>query len=441
MADEKTIMRRVTLRIVPLLVICYVAAYLDRVNVSFAALQMNHDLGLGAAAYGFGAGLFFLSYFACEVPSNLLMARFGARRWIARIMITWGVVAAATAFVQGQTSFYTARLLLGVAEAGFQPGVLFFITLWFPTAYRGRIVGYFMASVPLCGVIGSPISGLLLGVHGLGLAGWQWLFILEALPSLLLAGLVYFVLTDRPEQAAWLSPQEKRWLVGQLAAEEKRVVHGKLTSVAQALLSPVVLGMAVVFFTNVALNNANAFFLPLIIKGFGLSNAQTGFVTAIPNFCGVVAIIWWGRHSDRHRERVRHSAGALVLGGLGLAAASFVSQPVISVIFLSIGVAGTLAFTAPFLALAGSIMSGAAAAGGIATITSIGILGGFFAPSIMGLMKSLTGSFQGGQIVIGLMAFAGAALLLLIARWRRELMQPGEEAYSSLPSGRVAESS
>jgi MFS family permease len=414
------------MRIVPLFVVCYFVAYLDRVNVSFAALQMNHDIGLGAAAYGFGAGLFFLTYFLFEVPSNLLLNRYGARRWIARIMLTWGLVAGATAFVQGPASFYTARLLLGAAEAGFQPGIIFFITLWFPADYRARIVGYFMAAVPICGTIGSPISGLLLGVHGLGLAGWQWLYILEALPSILLAVVVLFYLTDRPEQATWLPPAEKLWLTGRLAADENRVVRGKLASVGQALTSPIVLCLALVYFADVAMNNANAFFLPLIVKSLGLSNAATGFVVAIPNLCGVLAVVWWGRRSDRKRERVWHAAGALMLGGLGLLVAAYTGQAVISVAALSLAVGGTLAFTAPFWALSGSIMSGAAAAGGLAAISSIGLIGGFVAPSIMGAMKQLTGSFGSGQVVIAAMAVCGALLLLLIARLRSDLLAPDD---------------
>jgi MFS family permease len=312
--------------------------------------------------------------------------------------------------------------------------VIFFITLWFPAEYRARIVGYFMAAVPICGTIGSPISGLLLGIHGFGLAGWQWLYILEALPSLVLAVVVLFYLTDRPAQATWLPPAEKDWLTARLAADENRMLRGKLASVGQALTSPIVLCLAVVYFTDVAMNNANAFFLPLIVKSLGLSNAATGFVVAIPNLCGVLAVVWWGRRSDRRRERVWHAAGALMLGGFGLLLAATTGQSMISVAALSLAVAGTLAFTAPFWALSGSIMSGAAAAGGLAAISSIGLIGGFVAPSIMGAMKEFFGSYGAGQIVIAGLAMAGALLLLLIARWRSDLLAP-DDAAARHPAG------
>jgi MFS family permease len=435
---EHRVMRRVTLRIVPLLMICYVAAYLDRVNVSFAALQMNKDLGLSTAAYGFGAGLFFIAYCACEVPSNLILHRVGARRWIARIMLTWGLCAGATAFVQGQASFYSARLLLGAAEAGFQPGVLFFITLWFPSSYRARIVGYFMAAVPICGTLGSPISGLLLSVHGLGLAGWQWLYLIEAAPSILLAFVVLNWLADRPEQSAWLAPEERAWLAQRIHAEQKPHRKGSLSSVAQALTSPLVFGLAAVYFTDVALNNANAFFLPQIIKAFGLSNTQTGFVAAIPNFVGLIALVWWGRRADRARELVGHAAAGLLLGGGALIVAAFCGQPLLSVIALSLAVAGTYAFTAPFWALASTFLSGAAAAGGIAAMSAVGILGGFTAPWVMGVMKDLTGSFASGQIVIGAMGVAGALLLLAIGRWRGDAFGRREREREALPAGKAA---
>src|SRR6266850_5623101 len=244
--EERTI-AKVSARLVPFLVVCYLAAYLDRVNVSFAALTMNADLGLSAAAYGFGAGIFFLAYFFFEVPSNLLMARFGARRWIARIMFSWGLVSGATAFVGGATSFYVIRVLLGIAESGFFPGIIFFLTLWFPAVYRARIVGYFMAAIPLSTVIGAPLSGLLLGLDGfVGMKGWQWLFILEAAPALILSVVVYFYLTDRPADAGWLQPEERAWLVTRLEQERKQREIVRRYSVIQALLDPKVLALSVV---------------------------------------------------------------------------------------------------------------------------------------------------------------------------------------------------
>jgi sugar phosphate permease len=425
---ELTTMRKVTLRIMPILIICYVAAYLDRVNVGFAALQMNRAIGLTATAFGFGAGLFFLTYFIFEVPANLAMHRFGARRWIARIMISWGLVAGATAFVQGPTSFYTVRLLLGVAEAGFQPGVLLFITLWFPPAYRARMVAYFMAAVPICGTIGSPLSGMLLSVQGFGLAGWQWLYLIEAAPSIMLGLFVLFWLTDRPEQAKWLALEQRAWLARRLETDQNVIETKRFSTLAQVFTSPVMFCVAVVYLTDVAMNNANSFFLPQIVKAFGLSNTATGFVTAIPNFVGLIAIIWWGRHSDRRQERVWHASGALMLGGAGLIVAAMAHNPILSVIALSVAVAGTYAFTAPFWASASTRLSGIAAAGGIAAIGAIGNLGGLTAPWIMGAMKDLTGTFAAGQIIIASMAFAGAILFALVSAGRVKVSQDSAQS-------------
>jgi len=437
MDQELTTMRKVTLRIMPILIICYVAAYLDRVNVGFAALQMNKAIGLTASAFGFGAGLFFLTYFIFEVPANLAMHRFGARRWIARIMISWGLVAGATAFVQGPTSFYTVRLLLGVAEAGFQPGVLLFITLWFPPAYRARMVAYFMAAVPICGTIGSPLSGMLLSVQGFGLAGWQWLYLIEAVPSILLGLFVLFWLTDRPEQAKWLAPEQRAWLTQRLAADQNVVETKRFSTLGQVFTSPVMFCIALVYLTDVAMNNANSFFLPQIVKAFGLGNTATGFVTAIPNFVGLLAIIWWGRHSDKRQERVWHASGALMLGCAGLIVAAMVHEPVMSVIALSVAVAGTYAFTAPFWASASTRLSGIAAAGGIAAIGAIGNLGGLTAPTIMGVMKDLTGTFAAGQIIIASLAFAGAILFVLVSRGRAKAGVTVQKETANVPARSV----
>ena len=303
---ETTTIRKVTLRLVPFLILCYFVAYLDRVNVSFAALQMNKDLGLTASTYAFGAGIFFIAYFFFEVPSNLFLERFGARKWIARIMFTWGLLSGAMAFITGENSFYFVRVLLGVAEAGFFPGIIFFITLWFPAAYRARIIGFFMAAIPLSSVIGAPVSGALLGFDGmLGFKGWQWLFLLEAAPALILAVVVYFYLTDSPAKAAWLSLEERQWLTTRLADERRQREDVASHSVLQALLHPKVLALSLVYFGAVACNYGLGFFLPQIVKAFGLTNLQTGFVAAIPFLVGTVGIVYWGRRSDRKQERKR----------------------------------------------------------------------------------------------------------------------------------------
>ena len=267
--EHRTI-AKVTARLVPFLIVCFFVAYLDRVNVSFAALTMNKDLGLSASAFGFGAGIFFLAYFLFEVPSNLFLERFGARKWIARIMFTWGLVSGGMAFIGGETSFYVLRVLLGIAEAGFFPGIIFFLTLWFPAVYRARIVGYFMAAIPLSTVIGAPVSGLLLGLDGfMGMKGWQWLFILEAAPALILSVIVFFYLTDRPADATWLEPDERAWLVARLEQERSQRETVRRYSVTQALLNPKVLALSLVYFGAVATNYGLSFFLPQIVKAFG----------------------------------------------------------------------------------------------------------------------------------------------------------------------------
>jgi len=412
-ALEQSTIARISARLVPFLVVCYFVAYLDRVNVSFAALTMNRDLGLSASQYGFGAGIFFLAYFIFEVPSNLLLERFGARKWIARIMFTWGVISGAMAFVGGPTSFYILRVLLGVAESGFFPGIIFYLTLWFPAVYRARIIGYFMAAIPLSTVLGAPVSGLLLGLDGiLGLKGWQWLFIIEAAPSLVLSVVVFFYLTDRPADAAWLPPKEREWLVRRLESEHAhRTTHHNL-SLGQALLNPKVLALSVVYFGAVATNYGLSFFLPQIVKAFGLTNLQTGLVSALPYVVGTVSIVWWGHRSDRHRERRFHASFALAVAATGIALSTMFENPVLKMLALSIAGFGIFGNLPVFWTLPTAFLSGAAAAGGIALINSIGNLAGFAGPYAMGAIKDWTGSYTGG--LLGLSAMGVLAMILVL---------------------------
>ncbi|MGF6981967.1 sugar phosphate permease [Paraburkholderia atlantica] len=310
---EARTLHRVTMRLIPFLMLCYFIAYLDRVNVGFAALQMNKALDLSASAFGFGAGVFFLAYFFFEVPSNLLLERFGARRWIARIMFSWGILAGAMAFIPDIARFtglspahvfYGLRILLGIAEAGFFPGIIFLLTLWFPAAYRGRVVGYFMAAIPLSTVIGGPISGALLSLDGIGgLGGWQWLYLIEAAPAVLLSFAVLFYLTDKPADATWLSTEERDWLIARQKQEREHREAVRHFSVKEALINPRVLAIALIYFGANATNYGLSFFLPQIVKAFGLTNLQTGFVTSLPYVIGLIGMIVWGRHSDRHLER------------------------------------------------------------------------------------------------------------------------------------------
>jgi MFS family permease len=426
---ERQTIAAITLRIIPLLMVCYFFAYLDRVNLSFASLQMNQALSLSASSYGFGAGLFFLSYCICEVPSNLLLYRIGATRWIARIMFTLGLCAAGMALVQGKASFYLVRLLLGAAEAGFYPGILFFLTLWFPSAYRGRVLAIFIAAIPISGIIGAPLSGLLLSLNGVAaLHGWQWLYLIEAVPALLLAPLVVWRLQDSPEEAHWLSAPQRSWLMNQLRAERSDVEHARKYTVLEGLTNPRVLMLAAAYFTNVCLLNSITFFLPLIVKGFGLSNLQTGFIVALPSLLALVALIWWGRRSDRRNERYGHAAVANFCGGASLLASVMLTDPTARIAAIAVSFACTLAFTAPFWSIPGTFLSGAAAAGGIGAISAIGVIGGFLSPWFMGLMKDATGDFRSGLGAIAILAMSIAVVLFFVGRSnsRRTLAEFGK---------------
>ncbi|CDY77341.1 Nitrate/nitrite transporter [Caballeronia glathei] len=435
MEIETRTMTRVMVRLVPFLILCYFVAYLDRVNVGFAALQMNQALGFSASAYGFGAGIFFIAYFFFEVPSNLLLERFGARRWIARIMFTWGILAGAMAYIPhisqytGMSAahvFYGLRILLGIAEAGFFPGIIFLLTLWFPAAYRGRVVGYFMAAIPLSTVIGGPISGALLSMDGMaGMAGWQWLYLIEALPALLLAFVVYFYLTDKPADAHWLAPEERKWLVARQAHEREHREAVHTFSVKEALFNRRVLAIALIYFGANATNYGLSFFLPQIVKAFGLTNVQTGFVTSLPYIVGVISMVVWGRHSDRKLERRWHVAIALLVAAGGIAAAAALDQPVLKMIALSIAGFGIFGCLPVIWTLPASFLSGAAAAGGIAAINSLGNLAGFFGPYAMGWIKDSTGGFGAGLLCLAGAGLVGVAAVLLLHH------DPALEASSS----------
>jgi MFS transporter, ACS family, tartrate transporter len=421
---ETSTLAKVTKRLVPFLIICYFVAYLDRVNVGFAALTMNQDLGLSQTAFGFGAGIFFIAYFIFEVPSNLLLERFGARKWIARIMLSWGILSGLMAFIPdiaratglgNENSFYLIRVLLGAAEAGFFPGIIFYLTLWFPSEYRARIVGYFMAAIPLSTVIGAPISGLLLNLHGgLGLAGWQWLFIIEAVPAIILAGVVFFYLTDRPADAAWLAADERKWLAERLTLEQKQREAVHEYTVAQALVNPRVIGLSLVYFGAVATNYGLGFFLPQIVKAFGLTTFMTTVVAAAPYAVGLVAMVWWGRRSDRVAERRFHTAFPLFVAAAGIAVSTALDDPTLKMLSFCVAGFGIFACLPVFWTLPTAFLSGAAAAAGIAVINSIGNLAGFAGPFAMGWIKDHTGSYAGGLLLLsGLGIIAMGTVLTL----------------------------
>lgn len=411
---EAVVTSKATRRLVPLLVLCFLAAFLDRVNVSFAALTMNAAIGLSTSAYAIGAGVFFLTYFVFEIPSNLLLERFGARVWMARIMFTWGLLSAANAFVAGPRSFYIVRALLGAAEAGFFPGIIFYLTLWFPEVYRARIYGHFMIALPLATVVGAPISGALLGLDGAaGLAGWRWLFLAESVPSLVLSAAVLVFLTDRPESAAWLDEPERRWLASRLGAERRAREARRPLTVARALTDRGVLLLSGVYFGLVAANYGVTFFVPQIVQSFGFSNLQTGFVSAIPYAVGAIAMLTWPRRSDRVNERRMHTVVPLVVTAGGLAAASIAVSAPWTIAALAITTAGIYAAFPVFWALPTAFLSGPAAAGGIALINSIGNLSGFVGPYAMGWFKETSGSYTGGLLVLSMCAAAAALLVFL----------------------------
>lgn len=426
---ERRTIAKISKRLVPFLIICYFAAYLDRVNVSFAALTMNEDLGLSATAYGFGAGIFFFSYFVFEVPSNLALERFGARKWIARIMFSWGLVSGAMVFVRGETSFYIVRVLLGAAEAGFFPGIIFYLTLWFPGVYRARIIGWFMVAIPLSTVFGAPVSGALLQLHGFaGLRGWQWLFVLEAVPALILAVVTWFYLTDRPADAKWLQSDEREWLSRRLAEEQRQREAAHDISVWQALIDPKVLALALVYFGAVAANYGTAYFLPQIVKAFGLSDLQTGFVSAIPYIIGSIGMVWYGYRSDRRMERKGHTAVALALAAIGIGVSSLFPDPAMKMLCLSVGAFGVFAVLPVFWTLPTAFLSGASAAAGIAVINSVGNLAGFFGPFVMGALKDATGNYAAGLWVIAACAVVAMLVVLVLRHDTRLEEAPGAAA-------------
>jgi D-galactonate transporter len=409
-ALEINTLAKVTKRLVPFLIVCYFVAYLDRVNVGFAALTMNQDLGLSQTAFGFGAGIFFIAYFLFEVPSNLLLERFGARKWIARIMLSWGLLSGLMAFIPNiaratgvgnENAFYLIRVLLGAAEAGFFPGIIFYLTLWFPAEYRARIVGYFMAAIPLSTVIGAPISGLLLTMHGAGgLAGWQWLFIIEAVPAVILSGFVFFYLTDKPADATWLAADERNWLNDRLTLERKQREAVKEFTVGQALVNPHVIALSLVYFGAVATNYGLGFFLPQIVKAFGLTTFMTTVVSAVPYAVGTIAMVWWGLRSDRVGERRWHTGIPLFIAAAGIAASTVLDDPTLKMIAFCVAGFGIFACLPVFWTLPTAFLSGAAAAAGIAVINSIGNLAGFAGPFAMGWIKDHTGSYTGGLLLL-----------------------------------------
>jgi len=415
---EAVTMRRVSWRLMPFLLLAYLICYIDRVNVGFAALQMNKAVGIDPKTYGLGAGIFFVGYFLFEVPSNLALQRFGARTWIARIMISWGLVSAAFALIGGPVSFLALRFLLGVAEAGFFPGVILYITYWFPAHYRAVIVGVFMVAIPVAGLIGSPVSGAILYLDGaLGLGGWQWIFILEAAPAVLLGIAAFIWLTDRPVNASWLTHEQQQWLVAKIEAERRRVPRVQHESVWRVISNKYVLIMALVYSGAAGASSALALWMPQLVKSFGLTNWQTGLVNAIPFGIAAVWMILWGRSSDRTGERVWHNAlplGWMVLAILATFAA--INSLWAMIPLLTRIAAGTYASKGPFWALSSEWLGAGSAAAGLAQINALGNLSGFVFNYLIGWIHAETGSFPLALTPIALVATIGTISVLVIGR-------------------------
>lgn len=401
-------------RLVPLITLLYFVNIMDRVNVSFASLTMNHDLGFSPAVYGFGSGVFFLGYALFQVPANAILERVGARRWIFLILLLWGLFSALNAFVQGPASFYAVRVGLGLVEAGFYPGMILYLTYWFTRPYRGRLVAIFMAALPAANIVGGPLSSLILGMNGdLGLAGWQWLFLIEGAPAVLLAFAVLAFLPDGPRKALWLTPDEKAVIARDLSAED----NSQHRDFWAALMDVKVLGLAIVYFGYSMGLYGVGLWLPQIVKSMGVSNLANGFVVALPYIAATVAMIWWGRHSDRTGERIWHVAWPASLMVASLLVASVAHDNLVIFLALALVQVGALSLQGPFWVLPSTFLGGAAAASGIALINSIGTGGGgFVGPYVLGVMREMTGGFGAGMAALAVGPLLTVTIVLLLGR-------------------------
>ncbi len=411
---------RIRWRLLPFLGLLYIASFLDRVNISFAKLTMDRTIGMSDATYGFAAGVFFVGYFLFEVPSNLILAKVGARRWIARILITWGLVSAATAFVSGPKEFVAMRFVLGLAEAGFFPGILLYLTYWFPAAERAKVIGLFMVAVPLASVIGSPISGALLGLgaaHGLGgapgLQGWQWLFLLEGLPAVALGLLCFALLPDTPRDAKWLAPEQREWLLSTLARERTVVARWGRASWRAAFAQPAVWLLSLIYFSVVLGLYGLGFWLPTLISRFGVAVTHIGWIAALPALCGTLFMVGWARRSDRRRERIGHLILPALLGFLGFVGAGHAHSLAAQIVCLSVASMGIYGALPIFWTLPSAVLSGAALAAGIALINSLGNLGGYLGPQVVS-RSTRSGDFGPALIFLGLMMLLAATLAAVV---------------------------
>ena len=418
---QDRVMRKVALRLIPFLALAYFLNYLDRTNIGFAKLTMSEDLGLTDTMYGLASGLFFIGYVFFEVPSNLALNRFGARRWIARIMVSWGRVAALMAFVPSATWLYIARSALGIAEAGFFPGVILYLTWWFPRAMRVRLTGIFMLALPISQALGAPLSGAIVQYADgfLGLAGWQVLFLVQGIPTVLLGIVAWFYLTDRPRQAQWLTTPEREWLDTTMTAEQAGTPEGH-GSARQSLRDPKVWALGVIYFGLGYGLFALSFFLPTIVAGFAetfdtsFSVFETGLIVAVPFTAGAIAMFFWSRHSDRKNERVWHVFFPMLLAAVSIPVALYMHSPMAAMVVISITAIGIFAAFPVFWYLPSSFLTGAGAAAGIALVNTVGATAGLAAPYMTGWLLDLTGNSRAGLWVVGAVMLAAALVLLAL---------------------------
>ena len=430
---EARVSRKLMLRIIPFVMLLYFVSFLDRVNVGFAAMTMNKAIGLSPTAFGLGGGLFFIGYFLFEVPSNLILHRVGARLWIARVMVTWGIVSAASAFVVGPNSFYALRFVLGVAEAGFFPGIILYLSLWFPARQRAVAAAWFMAAAPISTAIGSPISGAIMKLPPVaGLADWQMLYLLEAVPAIILGLVVLKVMTDSPSKAHWMHPEEREWLMAKLKTEaEARESHaGHTAGALGALRDPRVLALALIYFGTSAGLYTLGLWAPLIIRQYGFSSFETGLIAGIPSVLAVVAMILWAKHSDRTEERTWHVVIPCVLACLGFVLVGQASTALMVILALVVVNIGISAAKAPLWAMPSVFLSGAGAAAGIAMINSVGNLGGFVGPFVIGWLKNVTGSYAAGLYVVAATLAVSAIVTLMLSRQARQPRTAAHERHS-----------
>jgi ACS family tartrate transporter-like MFS transporter len=401
-------------RLMPFLFLLYIVAYLDRINVSFAILQMHGQLGLSDRVYGRASGMFFAGYFFFQLPSNFVLEKVGVRRWISLLMITWGVISCLMIFIRGPVSFYGMRFLLGAAEAGFFPGIVLHMKRWFPASARARAVAWFMTANPIAGIIGSPVSGALLGLNGKGLSGWQWMFLIEGVPAIVLGATVLRTLADRPSQAGWLSGEEKAWLLAKLSEEQQAEVSGGKRFWA-ALTSWRILLLSIVYFGVSTTMYGVTLWLPSVITNLsGLGYFWTGVVAVIPFAVATAAMVLVGNHSDRTRERRWHTAIPAFVGAAGLIIAGYGKSPVMVIAGIGLGLVGAESMVGPFWAMATSQMAGFSAAAGIAVVNSLANLGGYFGPDIIGFFRTVNGGFRGGLLAIAAtVALSGLVALIV----------------------------